>query len=177
MLRPMIVDAFTYMASKDYRKFHYNFRALALEQMDTLRRARGYRARWYVVPDELNRSLAAYQTYEQQVRVTPGSYLWGWSYAEASLAAVDPIAHLRITEQATNIALMDDFVVGASVGGGNTGAIIDAPFMLTEPRLVLEPGFLNVEMTNPSGTVSFPQLVLYLAEPCEYMEYGGGCEQ
>jgi hypothetical protein len=41
------------------------------------------------------------------------------------------------------------------------------PHLLTQPRLILEPGLLAVDIANTAAVAIRPQLFIFTAEPCE----------
>lgn len=169
---PRIVDAFALNPAIRYRPGM--FMNLALMQMDVLRRANTNRPRLYVLPDDYNNPIGAYQTMEYQVRVTPKSYVWGMisNVFSAAFAVIDPInLYIKITDSCNGIPLQDDFTCSRAwqsrqnVAGDNRNQML--PHLLTQPRLILEPGLLAVEMANVSNAPLIAQMVLFTAEPCE----------
>ena len=44
------------------------------------------------------------------------------------------------------------------------------PVLLTQPRLFLTPGNINIELSNIGTTTTRCQLLLYFAEPCQVVE-------
>ena len=148
----------------------------ALAQMDTLRRANTYRPRWFTVPDDLNQPLQAYETLEYQIKATGGSYLWGMRFVQYSGVWVQqPPTNVvvQITEACTGIELFREFASPAGIAfytTGFSGRGMALPHILTQPRLFLEPGDINVEMCNLGGTEQNCQLTLYFAEPANIVE-------
>jgi len=143
----------------------------ALGQMDVLRRANTYRPRWFLVPDDFNQPLAAYSTLEYQITVSGGSYLWGLCFIQtnAAFTEVAPTGVVfQITEACNGLALFDDFVSGSAFAHFQAAALprgMELVQPLTQPRLFLEPGNVNVEMCNLSATTQNCQLLLLFAEP------------
>jgi hypothetical protein len=154
----------------------YNYYAGALGQMDTLRRANTYRPRWYCVPDDFNQPLQPYETLERQIKVTGGAYLWGMRFVQYSgvwtQQAPTNVA-VQITESCTGIELFREFI---NPGGlafyttGSAGRGFNIPHILTQPRLFLEPGNIDVEMCNLSGETQNCQLILHFAEPANIID-------
>ncbi len=161
-----IVDAFTISGSLVYLPTTY--RASMYSQMEVLRRARGYRSRDFLVPEDVIEPVKAFSQVEYQVQVQPGSYLWGMT-----LSAPDAInevenseqfLHVQVTDNCTETPLFSDYVRGNNLRPV-TGPALRHPH-LTGPRLVGEPGTLNVEVYNNSANDIRCQLVLLMAEPC-----------
>ncbi len=169
---PSIIDGFTLNPSIRYRPGWYT--PSALGSLDVLRRANTYRPKWYIIPDDEHATIPAYQTLEYQFRVTPRSYVWGFilnqfSAAFAPVAATD--VWLQITDTCNGIPLFLDFASGhgfqtnQATPTDQRNAML--PYLLTQPRLILEPGLLNVELANTAAVAIRPQLLIFTAEPCE----------
>jgi len=153
-----LVDGFLYSASQLY--LPTNYRASALVQMEVLRRAKGYRTRWYNVPEDLEQPVPAYGQLEYQVQVQPGSYVWGLAFAIRSGGS---LITAQITDACTETPFFSDYIrASALTDTAADGAI--TPMLIT-PRLVGQPGLLDVEIYNASSTNSVCQLVLFCAEP------------
>lgn len=145
----------------------------ALQQMEILRRANLYRARWWVLPDDFDQPIPAYDTFEYQIQIMAGAYLWGLMYTEFSGITFTQTAGtngiLQITDACTGVQLWSEY----ASGNGYTffrstpdprGGVI--PHILTQSRLILEPGLINVEISNRSNANLRCQLLLFFAEPC-----------
>ena len=167
------IDAFIYNPSIRYRPYEYM--GLALAGMDVLRRANTYRPRFYTVPDDFNQPIPAYETTEHQVRVTPNSYVWGLLLNQYSLSDWSVIAAanawVQITDSCNGLTFFSDFPRG-TLGQTLQNVATDQrnqrhPHLLTQPRLVLEPGLLAVEIANDSSVDLRCQLIIFTAEPCE----------
>jgi hypothetical protein len=171
---PSIIDGFTLNPAIRYRPGYYM--ANSLGSLDVLRRANTYRPKWYVAPPDEDSTIPAYQTIQYQFRLNPRSYVWGIIVNQFGVVA--PFAQIdaddvwvQITDSCTGIALFSDFVRGKAfqtlqaTPADERNAML--PYLLTQPRLVLEPGLLNVELANTSSGIIRPQLVLFTAEPCE----------
>ena len=163
-----IVDGFVYSASLMYLPTSY--RASALAQMDLLRRATGYRTRWYLVPVDEFEPVPAFSNLEYQVGVQYGSYFWGLSLSapfnevEEEAGSV-PYIHVQITDACTETPLFSDYVRGPQIAP--TGLHPQGqrwPVLLT-PRLVGKPGLLNVEVYNRASVDIRCQVALFVAEP------------
>lgn len=175
MLRqlPPIIDGFTLNPAVRYRPGY--IMALALGSLDVLRRANTYRPKLHIVPDDINQPIAAFETVEYQVRVVPNSYVWGLIFNQyheqnwSAVAATD--TWIQITDACNGIQFFDDFVSGQlftslqNVVTDQRNASL--PHLLTQPRLILEPGLLNVEIANTATGTRRCQLVIFTAEPCE----------
>jgi hypothetical protein len=172
---PSIIDGFTLNPTIRYRPGYYM--ASALGSMDVLRRANTYRPKWYTLPDDEHATIPAYQTLEYQLRVTPRSYVWALMANQFGLK-VAPFAQqnsddiwVEITDTCNGIPFFADFVRGrgfqslqATVNDQRNAML---PYLFTQPRLILEPGLLAVEIANTAAVAVRPQVILFTAEPCE----------
>jgi len=175
-----VLDGWLYSNSMVYLPTTY--RASVLAQMEVLRRARGYRARWYVTPEDSDEPVVAFSQVEYQVRVQPGSYLWGITFAapfgetvDADDEDVDPakFIHVQVTDACTETPLLSDYARGSHFAGfASFGSVASqvktsrrAPVMIM-PRLIGDPGLLDVEIYNGASVDVRCQLVLLVAEPC-----------
>ena len=163
-----VVDGFVLSASLLYLPTTY--RASALAQMEVLRKAKGYRTRWYVIPEDLEEPVAAYSQMEHQVRVQPGSYVWGVTFSapfgETGLYAATPGSFItvKITDDCTETSFFSDYAKGSNLEPV-TGTAKRNPMLIT-PRLIGEPGTLSVELYNSANVAIRCQLVILVAEPC-----------
>lgn len=166
-----VVDGFTYNTMLQYLPVRYFPDALA--QLDILRRAANFRARWWVVPDDLDQPIAPYDTLYYQVSVAPGSYFWGYNFAVISatdpdgdpteVAATDML--VQAVDSCTGIPLFMDFAIGAGLHTDYSARCL--PILLTQPRLILEPGLVNVEISNRTENTITCQLLMHFAETCK----------
>ena len=171
---PSIIDAFTLNPALRPRPGYYMQSAVA--SMDVLRRANTYRPKWYVVPDDEHATIAAYQTLEYQLRVTPRSYVWALIVNQFGLAApfvqtnADDV-WVQITDTCNGIPFFSDFERGRGWQTRQASATDERnqmfPYLFTQPRLILEPGLLAIELANTSAAAIRPQLIIFTAEPCE----------
>jgi hypothetical protein len=168
MLDKPVVDGFVNSASLLYLPTTY--RASALAQMEVLRKAKGYRTRWYLVPEDLEEPVKAFSQLEYQVRLQPGSYVWGLTFSapfdETGLYAAIPSKFItvRITDDCTETSFFSDYAKGVQLEPV-PGTAKRHPMLIT-PRLVGEPGTLSVEIYNSADVDIRCQLAILVAEPC-----------
>ena len=171
MYDPPVVDGFVYSLSLLYLSTSY--RPSALASMEILRRAKGYRCREYLVPDNLLNPIPAFGQVEQQINTIPGSYLWGLTFsAPFNLAGTGDDAvyiYYRITDACTETPLFSDYALNqmeAVQSSNANGWNRRNPAIMSTPRLIGEPGLLNVEVYNKASVAITCQLALLMAEPC-----------
>ena len=169
-----VVDGFSYntMFLWLYERYFPN----CLAQLDVLRRAANYRPRWWVIPDDIDQPIQPYDTLYFQVEVSAGSYLWG--YAFTTVSALNPSGAptetaasdilLQLVDSCTGIPLFQDF----ANGGGNSANFNSRmlPILLSQPRLILEPGLVNVELSNRTANTITCQWLLHFAESCKLID-------
>lgn len=167
-----VVDGFSYNNSLLWLPERYFPNALA--QLDVLRRAANYRTRWWVVPDDIDQPIQPFDTLYFQCEVSAGSYLWGWRFIAVSATDPDdaPVATtssdllVQVVDSCTGIPLFQDF----ANGGGNApnfNSRMSPVCLATQPRLILEPGLVNVEIANRTPNTIHCQLLLHFAESCK----------
>ena len=176
-----IVDAFSYNTMLMWLPERYFPNALA--QLDTLRRAANHRARWFVVPDDIDQPIAPYDTLYYQINIAGGSYLWGYQFTSLSATQVViennnpiviPVATapsdllIQAVDSCTGIPLFQDFANGLGLHSDFTARC--GPILLSQPRLILEPGLVNVQIANRTGNSITCQLLLMFAEPCRLID-------
>ena len=166
-----IIDGFTYSLNRLLLPINYAVAALA--QMETLRLASGYQFKAYVVPQPENpfgssgetNYVPAYGQTEQQIRIDPGSYLYGWAFYAGSSDNTG-LFHILVTDQCTETPLSSDYILASLLDISSPfTTTIHAPCLLAQPRLISDPGLVNVEIYNNSSEPIPGQLVLYTAAP------------
>jgi hypothetical protein len=168
-----IVDAFTHSLST--KLLPTTYRSHVLAQMDTLRRSTNYQFKMHSAPDEANATIPAYSQNEYQVKMRPGTLIWGvWISATTITDDVVVDADLtttfaQITDMSTGMGLLSDYEL-AQVMSGNLNPSPSRvyeryPSLLPGPRLVSGSGQVNVEIYNSGPVANTYQLVLYCAEP------------
>ena len=167
------VDGFMYNSCLLY--LPNRFMPAALTQLETLRRAQNFRARWFCIPDAQAEPIAAYDTFQYQVNIAPGSYLWGMMFNNLTAPNINSDLLISVVDACTGIPLFNDFVNATIASPGAAGApptltSRNLPVLLTQPRLVLEPGLVDVEIANQTNGSRTCQLVLMFAEPCRVFE-------
>jgi hypothetical protein len=164
-----IVDGFVLSASQIYQMD--NYRAHVLAQMEILRRATAYRCREYVVPKN-GQTVPAYSQVEQSISVQPGSYLWGLTWTSPFNVTDDGTdglyLYIQITDACTETPFFSDYVLAENfqaTAASTANQVVRNPPLLSQPRLIGEPGKIDVELYNSYSSAMNCQLVLLVAEP------------
>lgn len=147
-----------------------SYRAHAQAQMEVLRRARGYRFAAWSAPSMAEptaaattpaKTVPAYSQIEEQWSIPAGSYLWGWAFSV--LSGAEGNFYIQITDACTETALFADYVNGAIFTPG--ASPVRGPSLLSSPRLISDPGKVNVEIYNNTSIDINAQFVGYFAIP------------
>ena len=166
-----VVDGFTYNTQLLYLSNRYFPNALA--QLDILRRAANLRARWFCIPDSLDQPIQPYDTLYYQIQMQENSYVYGYQFS--SISALNPAGGpaepsasdllIQLVDSCTGIPLFQDF---ANAGGAHSNFTARCiPILLTQPRLILSPALVNVEISNRTPNTITCQLLVLVAEPCK----------
>ena len=164
-----VVDGFSYNTDLLYLPNRYFPNALS--QLDILRRAANFRARWFVIPDDIDQPLQPYDTLYFQIQVEPGAYLFGYMFSSISATASgSPVATtasdvlVQAVDSCSGVPLFQDFANGGGCHSDFTSRCL--PILLTQPRLVLAPGLVNVQLSNRTANTITCQLLMHFAVPC-----------
>jgi hypothetical protein len=172
-----IVDGWALNASIEFLPF----RALPMQlgQLEPLRRAHNFRERIWVLPDDLTIAIPARGQLNRQIRITPGSWLWGGTFYKFDNSdeehLYNPVApaglSVQITDDATGCQFGSEFILANCLypDGG-----FASPALLAQPRLFVRSGLLSVEIANLNDVDVNCQLQLCFSEPCELRE-GAQC--
>jgi hypothetical protein len=146
----------------------------AMHQMEALRRAHSYHFHVFVAPEESTVPIAAYDTFNVQLHLPPGSWIWGITMQANTTSTLagggNATVMVRITDQGTQQMLFSNFAQGFI----NQIPPHGAQQLLSEPRVVIDPGILNIEIANPpdNGNVAiYAQVALWCAVPIEPRDY------
>lgn len=137
-------------------------------QMEVLRRSSLYRFHVFVAPEDLSVAIGPYDTFAVQLRIPAGSWIWAISPQSAVNSPSAPTSGsllYRITDQGSGELLASNFI---SPGWWAH----QAQLLLPEPRLVTEPGIVDVEIANGpynTGQTMYAQLALWAAIPIQPM--------
>lgn len=182
------VDATSDLAARTYQSFMqlpedgfllnpyifylpYYYQSAALIQSETIRKANQLRDKLWLVPDSSGQTVAAYDTLIQQIQMMPGSWLYGMRFITwAAGAEVAPANFsIQITDACTGQPLWMEYVEARAASqfraafNSRLGA---QPYLMLEPRLIMTPGLVNVEICNRATTPQTFQLALLVKEPC-----------
>jgi hypothetical protein len=167
LLKPNICDGF----SMNARLFElpYRYFPLALGQIAWFRCRNDYRAKWYLIPEDFTVPVAAFDTYIEQVRIEPGSWLYGYNYT--SLDGTGSDAFIEIQDPCSGSEFFQSPCVMRSVvpNAPNNNTRL-WPTLLTEPHLIRKPGLIVVKISNRLSVSQRVQFMLHCAEPCVLTE-------
>jgi hypothetical protein len=169
-----IVDGFSWNSNLLYTQPRFWPNALA--QLDVLRRAANYRARWFVFPQDIDQPIQPYDTYYDQLEVNGGSYLFGYNFA--CISATDPNGDPVDTTPSDLLIQAEDSCTGIPLfldyanANGNAANFQSRclPILLSQPRLILDPGLVTASISNRTKNTITCQLLLHFAEPCKIID-------
>jgi hypothetical protein len=128
-------------------------------------RAGRYVAAAWALPDQSASQMPAGATVEIRLSVPVGTYLLGLTGSSSDAAGFE----VQITDARHGAPLWSAPVdwrnaTSQAAGPGNA----EFPMMMLDaPRLVIEPGLLNIRIRNLATTSNSVQLILFCAEPQE----------
>ena len=182
---PQIVDGFCYSGLFGLRPLgNMSWYWECLGNMEDLRLAAdSYRPRWYTVPknfldfglDPVNGvNILPGKTSFYEFQVRPGSWLWGLQFAVFN----DLLANTKfsvIIRQGSELPFFDRVMTAAGIYSNPAGPIdplntlFPAVNPFIEPRLIIAPAQLHVEVSNDEDPINTPtasaQLLMLFAEP------------
>lgn len=129
------------------------FQNLAIQQYDALRRCSAYRAKNWLVPKDSTVTIPAFDSYEYQLFLKPGSAIWGYVFPQ--IAGMS----FQVRDSCDDVPLFSEPATNQSNS---------APYQqqfLTKLLIVGHPGTLNVEICNTLSSDQTCQLVLAGGEP------------
>jgi hypothetical protein len=151
------------------------YKPMAMGQLEKVRKAQGLRPKWYAVPEQNGViEVPSLGYYRAQIQVEPGSYLIGILPTNDVFTTITGF-ELKLWEGETGIQFFHNFV--------EMSAFIDAvpptpdspAIYLPEPRLILHPGWIGVEIANMFGGGAVPGVewfMLLVAEPITPIQSG-----
>lgn len=141
------------------RRYH----AAALAELRRITSQPGYRPNAYPLPSEANASLPERALVEIRLSLPVGTYVWGFSGSTSQTAGFET----QIVDLRDNSPYFTAPVLWSNVTGqGTTPEGLSTPlFILPQPRLVIEPAVLKVQIKNLATATNLVQLVVFTAEP------------
>jgi len=148
-----------------------NFRYMALEQWEELRRTGSYRTKYWTVPENSNIAIPAWNSYEYQIKCIPGSAIWGFIWTQGipgsgPLFQPGPFS-VQVRDACTGVAVGSEWIRTdnwAFQGGAGNPAPFQQPF--SRLIVVAAQGLVTVEICSQQTTpATGVQLVLCGGEP------------
>lgn len=165
----MIPDGFNY--HPNFLPSQLNYSMFSLGQMELLRRAATYRPYVVQMPEDQNLTLPAYSTYEYQLHLKPGSWIYAMHGAVYNLITGLPDStpgriSIQLTESYSGLPLFNEPVDLATLFGHYFGGE-DEPVtvLMPEPRVMASPADLDIEVCNLTGSDYQWRLWILIAEP------------
>jgi len=145
-------------------KCSLQFRSMALQQWDSLRRTGSYRAKYWTVPENSGQTvIPARNSYEYQIKCVPGAAIWGFIWTQNANAG--PFA-FQVRDACTGVPVGSEWV--RTDNFNVAGTLGPVPFQQPFSRLIVvaTPGLMTVEICSQQATdADGVQLVLCGGEP------------
>ena len=153
-----VIDGFSYNTRL---RPNMTFLAMVLDRIEPLRRAGNYRFRAITIPKNSGVTpIPDHDAYEYQENVVPGSVYYAWSFTAATPGNFSII----VTDGCTDVALQSE-VLSAQQSAGIINPGQGKQNLFTDLLVIGEPGTLNVQICNLSGSATGAQLTLWGAMP------------
>ncbi len=147
-----------------FRELPHRFYSIVAAGAQVLRAAERGEPLLLVMPEPTSASLPAGAIYEARVGFHPESYILGFSGTSQQAAGFE----VRIQDRRDDALFWTRAIRHANLTGGSSGPPYNSVFYLPKPRLILEPGLLNVRLRNldlvNANTVQF---VIHVVQPCQ----------
>lgn len=191
-----IVDGFCYAGR--LMDSPYLYQAGSVANLEALRLAGGYVPRIYAAPDITAPPLGNFANTTQQLRLVEGTYVWAISLGcyindnigppftfDRNFPATNQY-FIDVRDEATGVPIFSDWVSESDlfVPVEDFGLVRNffsylAPFPLSNPRPIMNPGVVTIQISNSQSNSAAsvqPQVVLYCAEPCNTGFIPNTCE-
>lgn len=158
-----ILDGFLYDVTV---RSDLKFRPMAIEQFEVLRRSGSYRSRmWCIPPDSSSNApvIPAYDSYELQIQMIPGSVLWGFIWTPGSNEG--PFS-INARDACTDVWFFNETIRADEYD--STNGDVPPPYQQSFPRPIVigGVGLVSVEICSQQSTPSTGlQLAFCGAEP------------
>jgi len=136
------------------------FDVLCVDQLRTVRLANGLRPYHLPLPTA-GTTIAPFETFQRQFSVPAGSWLLGFVTSGADIGSLN--RRMSIKDSCTGLPLFSDFIGGRAL---YTGA--ETPLgvqLLAAPRLIGDPGTIDIEITQIADATVSIYVVLLFATP------------
>jgi hypothetical protein len=159
-----IIDGFVL---KTHLRCNLKFGALAIEQYEDLRRSRAFRSKGWCVPnDPSSTNVPAFDSYEYQVWMKPGSAIWGYTFTGNSTAGGNGgIDSFQVRETCSDVPLFSESVTKKPESANFWGTTWARQQYLSQLLIVPAPGLLHVEIATTAPVNRAIQLILWGGEP------------
>jgi hypothetical protein len=153
------------------------YEPMAIAQLELLRRSKTYRPYWVRVP-EGSQTVGAFGSFQYQVHLKPGSWLYGLQLTvldvldQPVLSMNSAVLSIQITETYSGAQLFSEHSRTQPLCNqcwfGDTSRLQFFP--LAEPKVIIDPGDLDIDVCNLTDLARKWELILFTAEPYELVE-------
>lgn len=136
------------------------FRNLAIQQYEAMRRASALRNKTWLSPKDSTVLIPAFDSFEYQISMVPGSVIWGYAFIAATESAGGSLA-FNVRDSCDDTPLFSEVTTRQNQ---------TTPYpqqYLSKLLVVGPPGLINVEICNTYSTPMTAQLAIYGGEPAK----------
>lgn len=145
-----------------FRMMARRFHTSALAELRRITSADDYEPWAYPLPPEDRAALPAKALGDFSLSVLPGCYVWAFSGSSSQPEGFEA----QIIDLRHQAPFFQSPINWKNITGQGTVAGITQPLViLPQPRLVIDPGQLRVQIKNLSNNTNTVQLVVFTAEP------------
>lgn len=152
-----VTDGFTFCRTL---RCDLAFQNLAVQQYEALRRASAFRTKTWLAPKDSTVLIPAFDSFEYQISLVPGSTIWGYSFLADTGEETGSLS-FNLRDSCDDTSLFSEVTTRQSQ---------TPPYLqqyLSKLLVVGPPGLLNVEICNTYGTAVTAQLAIYGGEPAK----------
>jgi hypothetical protein len=169
-----ILDGFDYCFNM-HESIFGSFQSYVMEQLFAIRQAKTYRPQWIRLPEDTNPQIPAYGSYEYQMHLKPGSWIYALQFLDydsfGNEATSNGRMSLQITETYSGMPLLSEFEdVNLCRASKVENGFAPRLAFLTSPIVIPAPGDVDVEVCNLTGQPITWQLTVFTVEPYEAIE-------
>jgi hypothetical protein len=156
-----VLDGFAF---NSLLKCDLSFLPLAIEEYDALRRSGCYRTKQWPVPKDSSAiTIPAFDSYETQLYVKPGSAIWGYTLV-GNFGSDEGQLSVLVTDACDDTALFSEHTT-RQFAEQNTAGFSAPQQAMARLLIVPPPGLLNVVIASTFATEQIAQIVFWGGEP------------
>ena len=161
-MRINVYDSLDYDRLTQWEPRFGSYGSQAIDAAASVRGAANYEPFIFALPEDAAHTLDARGTYDGRLSVLPGSYITHITAASAQAAGM----RVQITDLGTNATLFSKPLQYQNMSGQGSASGVTTPcYFLPIPKLVLEPGIIQISIQNLATVPNIVQVCLFVAQP------------